>query len=150
MKISHIALTIVSLMLSSPARILAKETVIANSMQDMPTFMSPQNEDEPITRYIVKYKEGSQEFETRMQAARQDSTRNLRSSATPDKRLLTFGSFLPKDNAEVLYLSSEKEVQEWEEKDDVEYVELGTLRERRNISLILLLPCLSCCIYTKY
>ena len=93
----------------------------------MPTFQSQPDPDENTNRYIVKFKAGSAEFQPRMQqASRQHSAGNLRSSvATPDNQLLAFGSFLPKENAEVVYLSSEEEVKSWENKDDVEYVELG-------------------------
>lgn len=123
MKIYNIAITALALMLS-PAPILAKDVA-----HQTPTFQSPETQQNEVTnRYIVKFKAGSEEFETRMQqAARQHSNRKLRKSgATNDERFLAFGTFLPKDNAEVMYLSSEEEVAEWSAKDDVEYVEMDT------------------------
>lgn len=129
MKISNIALTSLTLMLS-PVQILAKETVYtADTMPQMPTFQTPPVDQAaiPVNRYIVKYKEDSKEFKSRMnQAARKKSNGNLRLAGAPDDQLLASGGFLPKDNAEVIYLNSDEEVKEWNEKDDVEYVELGT------------------------
>ena len=122
MKIYNIALTTLALMLS-PAPILAKETVLAGTMQQTATFQSPPHQEQATNRYVVKFKAGSKEFETRMQqAASQHSGRKLRKSAA-------FGTFLPKENAEVLYLNSDQEVEEWKAKDDVEYVEPGKAHE---------------------
>ena len=101
-------------------------------MEQMPTFQSPTHQNQATNRYIVKFKAGSKEFKTRMQqAARQHSGRKLRKSAAAgsDEYYLTFGSFLPKENAEVLYLNSDQEVEEWKGKDDIEYVEPGKAHE---------------------
>ena len=111
----------------------------------MPTFSGPppltrqgpqQNDDESNNRYIIKFKRGSAEFEERMSRARRkylssagSSSKNLRNTETEtsvvDDALLTYGSFLPKDNAEVVYLNSVEEVKKWNEKDEVELVEHG-------------------------
>lgn len=60
-------------------------------------------------------------------ASKRYRTNNLRKRNAPDDMFLTYGSFLPQDNAEVVYLNSEEEIQEWEGKDDVKYVERGEL-----------------------
>ena len=137
MKIHNIALTALALMLSSPP-ILAKENVIKSKddmqqQQQPPTFPGQpvDGQDEVTKRYIVKFKAGSKELKKRMKkAARQRSGANLRKPGDGASSSDAFGTFLPKDNAEVIYLSSEEDAKKWNEKDDVEYVELGKFRER--------------------
>ena len=133
MKIYNIALTTLALMLS-PSPILAKETAVADTVQQVPTFQGQPHQGQVTNRYIVKFKAGSTEFKTRMQqAARQSSGANLRKSAAAagsNENHLAFGNFLPKENAEVLYLDSEEDVKAWNNKGDVEYVELGKLSGR--------------------
>jgi len=67
-------------------------------------------------RYIIKYRDGSRQLQEKMKVAAQQT--NLRGSeANIDAQ------FLPIDNAQVVVLSSEEEVEAWQEKDEVEYVE---------------------------
>ena len=108
--------------------VVAQET---EGIDNNPSFALPMEYEKPSShRYIVKYKPGSIEFEKRLHRARR---RNLRRTATlsQDESLLTYGSFIPKDNAEVVYLKSDKEVQEWNEKEEVEYVEPGMYHIQR-------------------
>ena len=67
-------------------------------------------------------------------AIKKQSKGKLRMSASSvDGQLLTAGSFMPKENAEVVYLNSEEETKQWSEKDDVEYVEHGMFHKRKTI-----------------
>ncbi len=136
MKIYNIAIASLALMLS-PIQTLASK---GNSMDDIterqtPSFPTPAVESflANENRYIVKYKPGSKEFQTRMKrAARKQARGKLRKTAfSDDASLFTAGSFMPKDNAEIVYLNSEEEVKQWNERDDVEYVEHGTLHEEK-------------------
>ena len=118
MKIHNIALAL-GLMLAT-TQILAKDP-------DTATFQIPDDQEENTNRYIVKYKAGSKVFKKRMRkASNRQAAKNLRKRVSPDEMFLAYGRFLPQDDAEVLYLNSDEEIRTWEEKDDVEYVELGT------------------------
>jgi len=127
MKIYNIAIVSLSLMLSSVQTLASCDNSVDDTTGQTPSFQSPQvqsflaNEN----RYIVKYKPGSKDFQARMQhAIKKQSKGKLRMSASSvDGQLLTAGSFMPKENAEVVYLNSEEEIKQWSEKDDVEYVE---------------------------
>jgi len=70
-------------------------------------------------RYIIKYKEGSNEIQKRMNVS--SNKQNLRVSNSNER--LVDGQFLPKDNAEVMILSSPEEAEALQENDEVEYVE---------------------------
>ena len=124
MKISNVKITSLFGLLMLPVQILCEEEV---AVADATPIGPPQGD-----RYIVQYRAGSKEFETRMQAAKISAGGGVRGSSFPalfpdagNVQLLPYGSFLPKDRAEVLYLT-EEEVKEWNENDEVEYVELGT------------------------
>ena len=121
--------TILHLCFIASVVVVAQET---ERLDDNPSFALPvEYDDKPSShRYIVKFKPGSIEFEKRLHRARR---RKLRRTATlsQDESLLTYGSFIPKDNAEVVYLKSDKEVQEWNEKEEVEYVEPGMYHIQR-------------------
>lgn len=74
-------------------------------------------------RYIVRFKNDSSSYTQRMETA------SLSTSVSMDMTSASgnpgFGSFLPKDHAEVMNLD-EKEAEDWEERDDVEFVELDS------------------------
>ena len=105
--------------LFSPTRIFATASA-------EPSFSSL-SDDGPSTRYIVKYKDESLEYQIRLQSAIEGlSGEDLDSFSSPQGiQLLDHGKFLPKANAEIMYFKSEEEIQAYEEKEDVEYVELG-------------------------
>ncbi len=113
-------------------------TAQENSLPTFPSIRERQNSDgASINRYIVKFKDGSPELMTRMQQASDQNDFELLSTfANPNEQPFASGNFLPKDNAEVLYLNSEEEVKIWEENDDVEYVELGEFAASKNVILI--------------
>lgn len=92
-----------------------------------PTF-SPPSDDKLSTRYIVKYKNGSLDYKMRLQIAAREALNGeaLDSvSSIQDLKLLDYGKFLPKANAEIMYFNSEEAIKTYEDKEDVEYVELG-------------------------
>ena len=131
MKVYNAALAaLISLSLLFSTTTAADETM---GEQEGPTFKTPLGslKDESVNhRYIVKFKARSHIYKRRMEEAhrRHSMRKNLRRASvaevTEDEIFLTHGSFLPKDHAEVIYLNDD-EVKEWEEKDDVECVELG-------------------------
>lgn len=74
-------------------------------------------------RYIVTWKAGSRKYNRRLQNANssnRDLRANIFSTSTP--------LFLPKDNAEVMYLYSDNDVQRMSENEEVESVELDEKR----------------------
>lgn len=125
MKICKIALSLLFVSNARNQSLAQGEDFVSSAFQ---STLGHQLWDEPKkNRYIVKFKDGSTELEARMQRAiNRDRVENLRNPPSSEELSFAFGSFLPKENAEVLYLDSEEEVKMWEEKDDVEYVELDT------------------------
>ena len=91
------------------------------------TNFSSRSDDELSTRYIVKYKDESLEYKIRLQNAKEGVNEEALDlfSSPQGIQLLDHGKFLPKANAEIMYFKSEEEINAYEEKEDVEYVELG-------------------------
>ena len=91
------------------------------------TNFSSRSDDELSTRYIVKYKDESLEYKIRLQNAKEGVNEEALDlfSSPQGIQLLDHGMFLPKANAEIMYFKSEEEINAYEEKEDVEYVELG-------------------------
>jgi len=85
--------------------------VVENNRLDryLQTF-TPTDADADENRYIVVYKDTST-FQTSMLRERMRSKNVIK--------------VLPKDNCEVIMIYSIEELQSWEERDDVEYVERG-------------------------
>lgn len=73
-------------------------------------------------RYIVRFKNNSSSYVQRMEAASlsPNNTVNVASSSVNPR----FGSFLPKDHAEVMNLDEEG-AEDWAKRDDVDFIELG-------------------------
>jgi len=94
----------------------------------------PDGATEDEGRYIVKYKKDSLEYLNRLKTAEaneaDDGDRRLRKLT---KRTLkqaksskaNIKNFLPKEKAEVIYADTEEEATEWENHNDVEYIERG-------------------------
>lgn len=88
-------------------------------------------DEESNYRYIVKYKKNSKEFQQRLQTAKYEADHmppGISQLNTVQDEFLEVGRFIPKDDAEVVYIHSEEEMQAWNEKEEVEYVELGKFR----------------------
>eukprot|EP00979_Chaetoceros_neogracilis_P000395 scaffold101_cov258-Chaetoceros_neogracile.AAC.1 len=95
----------------------------------------PDGATEDEGRYIVKYKKDSLEYLNRLKTAEaneaDDGDRRLRKLT---KRTLkqaksskaNIKNFLPKEKAEVIYADTEEEATEWENHNDVEYIERDT------------------------
>lgn len=108
-----------------------QNTCANDDSQSKPTFdFSEVKEGKNAARYIVKYKPGSNLYESRMKAA----ARNPKRVQDMDP-LFTFGSFIPQENAEVVLIPNINELERWENNDDVEYVEAGKWHSRLNISV---------------
>ena len=91
-------------------------------------------------RYMVQYKRTSSQYKANLETARiqaqakkQQGGKSLTGgpsiSADSDTHdLLTDGRFLPKQNVEIVYFSSETEKTLFEKRDDVELIEEGKRR----------------------
>ena len=88
----------------------------------IPKQVGAEQDDEGLYRYIVKFKDTADGIAR----ARRMESRALESQLI---------DILSDDNAEVMKLMTEEEVREWEERDDVEYVEKG--KNYKTISLSL-------------
>ena len=131
MKLSSISVALLQISCIASTAI-AQQAETEELDDNNPSFALEYDMEPSHTRYIVKYKPGSKEFEERMHRARRrlSSSDNLRrttttSSSGDDTALLTYGSFLPKDFAEVVYMDSDDELKKWNEKEDVEFIEPG-------------------------
>lgn len=82
------------------------------------------NDVGPI-RYIVKFKSGSQLYNQHL-AEGAKAPYPQGDEVNVDTMLLQYGRFLPKANAEVVYLDSEEDVRAYERMKDVEYVQRDT------------------------
>ena len=69
-------------------------------------------------RYIVKFKDDTIDPPT---------TRRMVSRALKGQLI----KMLPDDNAEILHLTTQTEIEEWENRDDVEYIEKGESKVSR-------------------
>ncbi len=76
-------------------------------------------------RYIVKFKEDSSDYMIRMQNANVVNNNDAYSTFGHTTRA-EFGNFIPKDKVEIMNIKPNK-VREWEERQDVEYIELGEI-----------------------
>lgn len=126
MKIFNVALAFVyaSVHSSQVAHAAPQQEASYNAPQDFAGIS-----EEGAQRYIVTYKKGSNEYNRRLQDAQSThSHRDLRSNlflSSPPAGDSARPMFLPKENAEVVYLGSEAEVMALNENDEVESVELG-------------------------
>ena len=132
MKVCNIALALAYFSAHSRSVALAAEP---DSGPEEATYNAPQFDafiEQAERRYVVTYKAGSHEYNRRLQTAQVSNTdlrANIPSASTDGKGPL----FLPKDNAEVMYLYSDDDVQNMSEHEEVKYVELG----KTNISAAL-------------
>ena len=76
------------------------------------------------TRYIVKYKSGSKKYQEKLANAAREPYPS-KDELDESNAFLTYGRFLPKANAEVVYFSTEVDMKEYEKMDDVEFIEQG-------------------------
>lgn len=137
-------------LLLSPVQTLAKPSTGDSDYTQEATHGALPDEESPSAtkRYIVKYKKGSSDYNARLKNAKDNAKRGqgngnggqgrgnsgqqgnrgkTRNSPAVQERgngLLRFGSFLPRENAEVVFLDSDNE-KRYKQRDDVEYVELG-------------------------
>uniref|UniRef100_A0A7S3QG82 subtilisin n=1 Tax=Chaetoceros debilis TaxID=122233 RepID=A0A7S3QG82_9STRA len=111
--------------LTLAAFLFSPTRIFATALLAEPTFSS-RSDDELSTRYIVKYKDESLEYKIRLQNAKEGVNEEALDlfSSPQGIQLLDHGKFLPKANAEIMYFKSEEEINAYEEKEDVEYVEL--------------------------
>mmetsp|Transcript_7921 Transcript_7921/g.11773 ORF Transcript_7921/g.11773 Transcript_7921/m.11773 type:complete len:123 (+) Transcript_7921:94-462(+) len=114
--------------LTLAAFLFSPTRIFATALLAEPTFSS-RSDDELSTRYIVKYKDESLEYKIRLQNAKEGVNEEALDlfSSPQGIQLLDHGKFLPKANAEIMYFKSEEEINAYEEKEDVEYVELGKM-----------------------
>lgn len=75
-------------------------------------------------RYIVRFKNDSSSYIQRMETASLSTSVSMDISSA-SRNNPGFGSFLPQDYAEVMNLD-EKEAEDWEQREDVEFVELDS------------------------
>jgi len=94
----------------------------------------PDGATEDEGRYIVKYKQDSLEYLNRLKTAEANKadggdrrlhklTKRTLNQAESSKANIM--NFLPKEKAEVIYATTEEEATEWENHNDVEYIERG-------------------------
>ncbi len=84
----------------------------------------PGNISDDGAKYIVKFKDDSSDYVSRMQRAHVESNRDAYSIFGYTS--VEFGNFIPKDKVEVMNIAPDK-LRHWEERQDVEYVELGKI-----------------------
>jgi len=152
MKFYSITLAL-ALLLGHVPQTLAKPNTGATGNEQDATHGAPTSEEEPPSnrqRYVVKFKKGSSDYNARLKNAKNNAKRGqgnggqgndndrgksgqqgnrgkTRNSPPVQERgndLFPFGNFLPKANAEVIYLDSDNDKKEYEQRDDVEYIEL--------------------------
>ena len=137
-------------LLFAPVQTHAKQNTGASDYKQEATNGAPSGKDRQgkVKRYIVKYKKGSSDYNARLQNAQNDAKRvqgngndgrgseqgnqgkmrNSPVSSLPVKErgddMLKYGKFLPRANAEVIYLDKANK-KKYKKRDDVEYVELG-------------------------
>ncbi len=91
------------------------------------TNSSSTKEDEDDHRYIVKFKEGSTLYGQRLHRYRKLMSTTLEDASSSDIRDV---KFLEPDNAEVMILMTDKELEAMENNDEVEYVEKGKKKKK--------------------
>ena len=149
MKFYNIALALTLLL--APVQTHAKQSTGASDYKPEATYGAPLDEDSPGTterRYIIKYRKDSSDYNARLQNAKNDAKRGQSNNGTNgrgnngqqgnrgktrnsplvqergNKDMLKFGKFLPRANAEVIYLDSANK-NKYSKRDDVEYIEEG-------------------------
>ena len=81
--------------------------------------MQMASEEDDEHRYIVKFKDGSVLYTSRMEHARRKLKINSEHSLGLDH------NFLPFDNVEIMTLATQEEFEEWENNTEVDFVEKG-------------------------